>query len=95
VSDIKHLDFDLFCNCRENRKVRGAMLFGIIPAKYELHPCDRLAGYFGISRCCGHNVYLCHEHKENNWCWLCPNCLQFSLSIECGLTIYPLHKGTS
>ena len=88
--DINHLDFSLVCNCNEHREVRGAKLFGLVPAKHALVPCGQVASYFGVSRCCGENVYLCREHREDDWCWMCPQCQRISLSLASGLTIYPL-----
>lgn len=91
AEEINHLDFDIFCGCKEREVIKPPRLFGLIPpvlGKYIT--CGRVARYSSVSRCCGEQTMLCRAHRLSDSGWVCLRCRHTSSSIDSALVIYAL-----
>lgn len=92
AQEIEHLDFDLFCNCKEREVIRPKKLGGLIPARLGGYvTCGQVARYSAVSRCCGDQVMLCRSHRiGDRGGWVCLRCRHVADSIDAALVIYTL-----
>ena len=88
---IDHLDFSLFCGCKEREILSPPRFFGLIPARLGNYlVCGRVARYSAVSRCCGEQILICRAHRINGCGWTCLKCRHTAPSIDAALVIYAL-----
>lgn len=89
--EIEHLDFDIFCSCKDREVIRPEKLWGLIPPRLgQYSSCGQVARYSAVSRCCGDQVLLCRSHRISDGKWVCLRCRHTAKSVDAALVVYAL-----